>query len=82
MTANESKSYFGYFNKLVGENNNPYYLSIGKSPVNADYPALTEKIETCYDASKIKVCVRARITIHKNCFSKITRKNSESRYFS
>ena len=66
MTANESKSYFGYFNKLVGENNNPYYLSIGKSPVNADYPALTEKIETCYDASKIKVCVRARITMHKN----------------
>ena len=66
MTANESKSYFGYFNKLVGENNNPYYLSIGKSTVDADYPALTEKIETCYDASKIKVCARARITMHKN----------------
>ena len=30
LTANDSKSYFGYFNKLVNEYNNTYHRSIGK----------------------------------------------------
>ena len=46
MTANDSKSYLSYLNKLVvGPNNNTYHHSINKRPINADYSALTEKIE-------------------------------------
>ena len=31
MTANDSKSYLKYFNKLVDEYNNAYHRSIGKT---------------------------------------------------
>ena len=33
-------------NKLVYQYNNTYNYSINKKPINADYSALTEKIET------------------------------------
>ena len=44
MTANDSKFYLSYLNKLVGLYNNTYHRSINKKPFNADYSALTEKI--------------------------------------
>ena len=62
MTDNESKSYLSYFNKLVDEHNNSYHHSINKKPINADYSALTEKIETNSKAPKFKVNHRVRIT--------------------
>ena len=43
MTANDSKSYLGYLNKLVDEYNNNYHRSIGKKSIDADYYVLTEK---------------------------------------
>ena len=46
MTANDSISYLLYLNKLVDECNNTYHHSINKTPINADYPALSGKIET------------------------------------
>ena len=46
MTANYSKSYLSYLNKLVDQYFNTYHDSIGKKPLNANYSALTEKIET------------------------------------
>ena len=46
MTANDSKSYLPYLNKLVDQYNNTYHHSINKKPVNTDYSVLTEKIET------------------------------------
>ena len=66
MTANENKSYLPYLNKLVDLNNNTYHHSVNKNPIDADYSALTEKIETNVTASKFKV----RITKYKNIFSK------------
>ena len=45
MTANDSKSYYGYLNKLVDEYNNTYNRSIGKTTIDADYSALIEEIE-------------------------------------
>ena len=45
MIANDSKSYLSYLNKLMGEYNNIYHHSINKKTINADYSALTEKIE-------------------------------------
>ena len=46
MTANDSKSYLGYLNKLVDEYNNIYHRSVGKKPIEADYSASTTEIET------------------------------------
>ena len=70
MTANDSKSYFPYLNQLVNQCNNTYYYSIGKKPINVDYSAVTENIETNTKASKFKVNDRVRITKYKNIFSK------------
>ena len=44
MTANDSKFYLSYMNKLVDQYNNTYHYSIGKKYINVDYSALTEKI--------------------------------------
>ena len=68
MTANDSKSYLLYFNKLVDQCNNTYHHSINKKPLNADYSALTEKIETNPKAPKFKVNDKVRITKYKNFF--------------
>ena len=70
VTANDSKSYLGYFNKLVDEYNYSYHSSIGKKPIRADYSALTEEIESSDGASKFRVGDRVRITRSKNIFNK------------
>ena len=43
MTANDSKSYLSYFNKLLDLYNNTYHHSTDKKPINANYSVLTEK---------------------------------------
>ena len=43
MTANDSKSYLSYLNKLVDQYNNTYHNSINTKPIKADYSALIEK---------------------------------------
>ena len=43
MTANDSKSYLNYLNKLVDQCKNTYHHYISKKPINADYSALTKK---------------------------------------
>ena len=75
MTANNSKSYLNYLNKLLGEYDNTYYRSIGKKPIDADYSDLTEEIESIYKAPKFRVGDRGRISIYKNNFSKGYTKN-------
>ena len=70
ITANDSKSYLPYLNKLVDQYNNTYHRSINKKPINADYFVLTEKIETNHKAPRFKVNDRVRITKYKNIFSK------------
>ena len=56
-------------NKLVEQYNNTYHHSIKKNPINADYSALTEKIETNLKPPKFKIDDRVRITQYKNIFS-------------
>ena len=70
MTANDIKSYLPHLNKLVDQYKNTYHHSINKKPINADYSALTENIETNPKAPKFKVKDRVRITKYKNIFSK------------
>ena len=55
MTAKNSKSFLFYLNELVDEYNNTYRSSIGKKPIDTDYSALTEEIETNPKALKFKV---------------------------
>ena len=61
MTANDSKSYLNFLNKLIDQYNHTYHYSINKKPINAYYSALTEKIETNPKAPKFKVNDRVRI---------------------
>ena len=70
MTATDSNFYLPYFNKFIDQYNNTYRHSINKKPVNADYSALTEKIQTNPKAPKFKVNDGVRITKYKNIFSK------------
>ena len=70
MTANDNKSYLPYLNKLVDQFNNTYHYFTNKKPINADYSALNEKIETNPKAPKFKVNDRVRITKYKNIFRK------------
>ena len=60
MTANNSKSYLSYLNKLVDQYNKTHH-SVSKKSFNADYYALTEKIETNHKAPKFKVSDRVRV---------------------
>ena len=75
MTANDSKSYLPHLNKLGDQYNNTYHHFINKKPINAEYSALTEKIETHPKAPKFKVNDRVRITKNENIFSKSYPKN-------
>ena len=69
MTANDSKSYLPYFNKLVNQYNNTYHHFINKKHINADYSSLAEKIETNHKAPKFKVNDKVRITKYGNIFT-------------
>ena len=70
MAVNDRKSYLSYLNKLVDQYNNTYHHSINKKPINSDYSASAEKIESNPKAPKFKVNDRVRITKCKNIFSK------------
>ena len=71
LTANDTKSYLGYLNKLVDQCYNTYHHSISKKAVDTDYSALTEEIEFSHKAPKIKVGERVRITKYKKILRKI-----------
>ena len=55
MTANDSKSYLHYLNKLVDQYDNTYHHSVNKKPINADYSASTENTESNPKAAKFKL---------------------------
>ena len=57
--------------KLLDQNNT-YHHSIGKTSINADYSALTEKNEINPKAPKIKVNDRFRIKKYEKLLVKVT----------
>ena len=69
MTANDSKPYLPYLNKLVDQYNNTYHHSINKKAINADYCTLTENLKGL-KGPNFKVFGRVRITKYENTFSK------------
>ena len=70
MMVCNSRSYLYYLDKLTDKYNNTYHCSIGKNPINGDYSALSEEIETIPKAPKFKVVDEVRIAKYKNIFSK------------
>ena len=60
MTADNKKSYLGYFNKLVDEYNNSYHRSIDKKLTVADCSDVTEKLQSSPKATKFKIRDRVR----------------------
>ena len=62
MTANDSKSYLGYLNKLENEHNNTYHHSIDKKPIDADFFYLAEEIESSYKSPKFNFGDWVKIT--------------------
>ena len=55
ITANDSKYYLSYLDKLVDQCNDTSHHCIGKKPINADYSALNKKIGKYPKATKFKV---------------------------
>ena len=75
MTVADTKSYVPFLNKLAGQYNNTYHCSINKNPINADYCALIENIESNPKAPKFKINDKVRITKYKNIISEGYTKN-------
>ena len=80
MTANNSKSYLSYLNKLVDQYNNTYLHSVNKEPSNADYSALTEKIERNPKVPKFKVHDKVRILSRRILLLEDTLKIGQEKY--
>ena len=80
MTANDSKSYLSYVKKLVDQHNNIYHHSISKVPINANYSALTEKIQTNPKASKYKVNDKSELLSIRIFLAKVTLKIGKEKY--
>ena len=70
MTANDSKSNLFYLNKLLDEYIILIIVLLARKPIDADYSALNEEIETNPKASKFKAGYRVRITKYKIIFNK------------
>ena len=68
MTANDSKYYLNYLNKLVDEYNNTYHCTISKKPIDSDYSVLTEEMESSYKLLNLNLVI-------VNIFSKGYTKN-------
>ena len=68
MTANDSKSYLTYLNKLIVQYNFTYHHSISKKPISDDYSDLTDEIET--NVKALKLIKESKLLSIKNIFSK------------
>ena len=68
MTANDSKFYHLYLNKLVDWYKNTYQNCINKKPINAYFSALNGKIKNNPKTPKLEVNDKVRITKYKNIF--------------
>ena len=68
------------FELIIDEYNNTDHNSFGKKPVDADYSAMSEKIETKSKSLKLKVDDRVRITKAIIFLAKITMKIGRTKY--
>ena len=80
MITNNRKSYLNYLNKLWDQYNNSYHFPINKKPINADYSALTEKIETSSKASKFQINIESELLSGKIFLVKVKLKIGQEKY--
>ena len=69
ITANDTKSYNSYLDKLVDKYNNTCIVFLlAKKRIEDNYSALTEKIKLSHKAPKFRVGDRVRIAKYKSFF--------------
>ena len=68
------------FELIIDEYNNTDHNSFGKKPVDADYSAMSENIETKSKSLKLKVDDRVRITKAIIFLAKVTTKIGRKKY--
>ena len=81
MTANDSKSYIIYLNKLVNQYNNTHHHFVGKKPSKADYSILTRTIETNPKAPKFRLMIESGLLSIKIFLVKVTLKIGQEKYY-
>ena len=74
LTANDNKFYIEYLNKLVDEYNNSYHCSIVKKSIDADYFALTEKMNRLIKLLNLKLVIESELLSIRIFLAKITPK--------
>ena len=80
MRANDNKSWLSYFNKLVDQNNNIYYHSIGKKAINADYSVLTKNVRRILKLLSLKLMMESELLSIRICLIKVTLKIVQEKY--
>ena len=80
MTTNDSKSYLSYLNKLLDQYNNTYHHSIGRKPINVDYSALTEKIETNPKLLSLKLMIGSELLSIRTFLVKVLLTVNQEKY--
>ena len=67
-------------NKLVYQYSNTYHHSINKKPINADYSALTEKIETNFKLVNLKLVIESELLSIRIFLVNVTLKSDQEKY--
>ena len=80
MTANDSKSYIGYLNKLVEEYRNSYHSSVGKKSIHAYYSAFSEVLIQTPNFLILKLMMESGLLSTRLFLAKATLKNEKKKY--
>ena len=80
MTTYDGKSFLPYLNKLVDQYSNKFHHSINKKPINTDYSALTEKIESNPKAPNLKLMTESELLSTRAFLWKVTLKIDQEKY--
>ena len=74
LTANDNKFYIEYLNKLVDEYNNSYHCPIVKKSIDADYFALTEKMNRLIKLLNLELVIETELLSIRIFLAKVTPK--------
>ena len=81
MTANDSKFYLVYLNKLVDQYNNTYHHSISEKPIDDDYSVLTKKLTRILKLLSLKLIRESQLLSIRMFSVKLTLEIVQEKYF-
>ena len=81
MTADGSKSYLSYLNKLEDQYNNAYYHYINKKSINADQSAFIEKLGVILKLLSSKLMIVPELLSIRIFFSEVFAENWSAEIF-